>query len=47
MLPGYEPFSLEKALAGQEDKAGLGAIIGRWPGEETDEEIVAALEEMR
>jgi hypothetical protein len=30
----------------QTPQTGLGAIIGRWPGEETDEEIRKALEEL-
>lgn len=30
-----------------QDKGGLDAIIGKWPGDETDEEIEEALREMK
>ncbi len=43
---------LEAALAAERDKskpdakAGLAAIIGKWPGDETDEQIAAALKQV-
>ena len=33
----------EEVAAGSGLSAGLGAIIGKWPGDETDEEILEAL----
>jgi len=30
----------------QGSKSGINAIVGRWPGEETEEEITAILEEV-
>jgi len=34
---------IREVVASQQDKAGLSAIIGCWPGEETDEEFNTAL----
>lgn len=36
-------FDLTAAIAAQAHKGGVGAIMGRWPGDETDEEVAAAL----
>ena len=34
---------IRKVVASQQTKAGLPAVVGRWPGEETEEEFNAAL----
>ena len=34
---------VREIVASQREKAGLSAVIGRWPGEETEEEFNAAL----
>ena len=34
---------IREVVASQRTKAGLSAVIGRWPGEETEEEFNAAL----
>jgi len=48
--PLPEPVSKSKPTAGfrrpQGSRSGLASILGRWPGEEADEEIVEALKEM-
>lgn len=36
-------FDLAAVVAAQAHKAGVGAIMGQWPGDETDAEIQAAL----
>ncbi len=36
-------FDLAAVVAAQAHKAGVGAIMGQWPGDETDTEIQAAL----
>jgi hypothetical protein len=41
--PGYD---LRTALREQQHKRGMSAIIGKWPGDETDEEIERALREL-
>ena len=37
-------LDLEAVIASQSHKAGIGAVMGKWPGDETDAEIAAALE---
>ena len=41
-----DPTSAEKYRVAQGPRSGLAAIIGKWPGEETDDEIAAALEQI-
>ena len=38
--------ALAALFAGQENRNGWAEIAGKWPGEETDEEIAAALERL-
>jgi hypothetical protein len=47
-IPAAKPrkFDLRRILRVQGHKKGVAAIIGQWPGDETDEEIVRALEEI-
>ena len=39
-------FNLNRELHKQRHKKGLAAIIGKWPGDESDEEIEQALKEL-
>lgn len=39
-------FDLDDVLHDQQHKPGLSAIIGQWPGNESDEEVAAALREL-
>jgi len=39
-------FSLRNTIQGQRDRLGISAIIGKWPGDETDEQIELALKEL-
>jgi hypothetical protein len=34
---------IREVVTSQQEKAGLSAVIGRWPGEETEEEFNTAL----
>jgi hypothetical protein len=43
LFPGLDMTALRQP---QGSKSGVNAIIGRWPGEESDEEIAAALREL-
>ena len=40
-------FDVRETFRDQQHKLGLAAIIGKWPGDETDEEIEQALKELR
>ncbi|MDM8558331.1 DUF433 domain-containing protein [Candidatus Parabeggiatoa sp. HSG14] len=40
--PLHPPFNMNNFKA----KRGLNAIVGKWPGDETDEEVIKALEEL-
>ena len=44
--PVRQQFDLRETMREQQHKAGIAAIIGKWPGDETDEEIRRALEEL-
>ena len=44
--PKWARYDLRKVLREQQDKKGVAAIFGKWPGEETDEEIERALREI-
>lgn len=44
--PSRKRFDLREVLREQSGKGGIAAIIGKWPGDETDEEVAAALAEM-
>ncbi|SFH82842.1 hypothetical protein [Planctomicrobium piriforme] len=44
--PAIRKVELRKAVLEQAGKRGVAGIIGKWPGDETDEEIAAALKEM-
>ena len=41
-----ERFDLDEVLSEQCHKRGVSAIIGQWPGDETDDEVAAALKEL-
>lgn len=45
-LRQLEAGSIHESIRAQSGKKGLPAIMGKWPGDETDEEINRALEEM-
>lgn len=44
--PSRKRFNLREVLREQAGKGGIAAIIGKWPGDETDEEVAAALAEL-
>ncbi len=44
--PNHKPFNKAKFRKPQGPKSGLAAIMGKWPGDESDEEIDAALREL-
>ena len=44
--PKKSRFDLREVLREQENRKGVGAIYGRWPGEETDQEIAIALKDI-
>lgn len=44
--PVSPSFDLDDVLREQRHKRGLSAIIGQWPGDESDEEVAAALREL-
>ncbi len=44
--PVLHRFDLRETVREQQHKGGIAAIIGKWPGDETDEEIRRALEEL-
>ena len=44
--PTRKKFDLRQVLREQQHKKGLSAIFGRWPGNETDEQIQEALQEL-
>jgi hypothetical protein len=44
--PAGERFDLDEVLSEQCHKQGVSAIIGQWPGNETDDEVAAALKEL-
>jgi hypothetical protein len=44
--PSRRRLDVRKIVREQSHKSGLAAIIGKWPGDETDEQIEAALQEM-
>lgn len=44
--PLYGSFNVQELHVPQTPETGLGAIFGKWPGNETDEEIQAYLEEL-
>jgi hypothetical protein len=44
--PKRTRFDLREAIKDQQHKKGVAAIYGKWPGNETDEEIEAALREI-
>ena len=41
-----EHFDLRETIRSQQHKKGLAAIIGKWPGDESDDAIVFALKEL-
>jgi hypothetical protein len=41
-----EQFDLYETIRSQQHKKGLAAIIGKWPGDESDDEIALALKEL-
>jgi hypothetical protein len=45
--PNAQPFDLQRVLGEQGHKRGVAAIIGKWPGDETDEQLDRWLEESR
>ena len=46
-VPDFAPPMLpESAPSGPRAKGGVAAIMGKWPGDETDEEIRRVLEEL-
>lgn len=45
--PSRKKLDVKEIVREQSHKRGLAAIIGKWPGDETDEEIEAALQELR
>lgn len=44
--PSRKRFNLREVLREQAGKGGIAAIMGKWPGDETDEEVAAALAEL-
>jgi hypothetical protein len=44
--PGSSRVNLEKLRRTQGPRSGMAAIMGRWPGDESDEEVSAALERL-
>jgi len=44
--PSRKKFDLREIVREQSGKGGIAAIMGKWPGDETDEEVAAALAEM-
>jgi hypothetical protein len=44
--PKRSRFDLRGVLREQQHKNGMTAVFGKWPGNETDEQIAAALREM-
>ena len=44
--PTHITLNLKYEIRSQQNKRRLAAIIGKWPGDETDEEIERALKEM-
>ena len=44
--PLYRSFQLDDFNVPQDKNSGMSAIYGKWPGDETDEEILMALEEL-
>lgn len=42
--PLYRPFNLDDFKIPQDKNSGMSAIYDKWPGDETDEEILTALE---
>ena len=44
--PHRKIFDLSETIREQQHKGGIAAIFGRWPGDETDEQVEAALREL-
>ncbi|MGH7135460.1 MAG: hypothetical protein ACREHD_06945, partial [Pirellulales bacterium] len=44
--PFSERFDLDELLCEQDGKRGVSAILGQWPGDESDEQIATALKEL-
>jgi hypothetical protein len=44
--PLYRPFKLSDFKVPQDPDSGMSAIYGTWPGDETDDEILKAVEEL-
>lgn len=44
--PIHDRFDVEGAFRDQRHKPGLSAIVGMWPGDESDDEVVASLKEL-
>lgn len=44
--PSHSRFSLPAVVQGQRQKQGIHAVMGKWPGDESDEEVEAALREI-
>ena len=44
--PAQEHFDVDELLRKQRHKRGVSAIIGQWPGDESDEEVAQALKEL-
>jgi hypothetical protein len=44
--PLFAPLDLREVMRPQGPTTGINAVIGAWPGNETDEEIFRMLEEM-
>jgi hypothetical protein len=44
--PVRKKLGLREALRDQQHKTGIAAVIGKWPGDESDEQIEQALKEL-
>jgi hypothetical protein len=44
--PGSSKLDVGKLRRPQGPRSGMAAIMGRWPGEESDDDVIAALEKL-
>lgn len=44
--PSHAKLDVSKLHKAQGSRSGMAAIMGQWPGDETDEEVAAALEQL-
>lgn len=44
--PARQKLDVRETVRKQQHKTGLAAVFGKWPGDETDEEIAQALQEL-